>query len=79
MIYKLTKKKADSDETEEVTEENRLAKPISINGVTAPWVVEITYVNGAQVERHQLRISIEYNAQLPDSLFAKPASIKGLK
>ncbi len=40
VLYKTTKKKADSDETEEVSEEDRLAKPISISGITAPWVID---------------------------------------
>src|SRR5256886_13630096 len=36
VIYKHSRKKADSDETEEITEEDRLAQPITIDGVTAP-------------------------------------------
>ena len=35
-IYKTTKKKPDSDETEEIAEEDRLEKPITIAGITAP-------------------------------------------
>lgn len=77
VVYKSTRKKADSDETEEVTEEDRLAKPISINGITAPWVVD-HYINGVQMSRIGYE-SVEYNTQLADSLFAKPASVKGLK
>lgn len=77
MIYKRTKKKADSEETEETTEEDRLAKPITIAGVTAPWVID-HYINGVQTSRINYE-SIEYNPPLADSLFAKPANIKGLK
>jgi hypothetical protein len=77
VIYKRTKKKADSDETEEVTEEDRLAKPITVAGVTAPWVID-HFVNGIQTSRINYE-SIEYNQPLPDSLFLKPANIKALK
>jgi hypothetical protein len=77
VIYKRTKKKADSDETEELTEEDRLAKPITIAGVTAPWVID-HFINGTQTSRINYE-SIEYNQVLSDSLFAKPANIKSLK
>ncbi len=77
VIYKATKKKADSDETVEFTEEDRLAKPITIKGITAPWVID-HYINGAQTSRIGYE-SIEYNNQLSDSLFTKPANIKSLK
>lgn len=77
MIYKRTKKKPDSEETEEITEEDRLAKPITIAGVTAAWVVD-HYINGVQASRINYE-SIEYNKPLADSLFAKPANIKSLK
>lgn len=77
MIYKRTKKKADSEEMEETTEEDRLAKPITIDGVTAPWVID-HYVNGVQASRINYE-SIEYNRPLPDSLFAKPANAKAVK
>src|SRR6266487_3388327 len=39
VIYKHSRKKADSDETEEITEEDRLAQPIIIDGTTAPFVI----------------------------------------
>jgi hypothetical protein len=77
MIYKRTKTKPDSEETEETTEEDRLAKPITINGITAPWVID-HYVNGMQTSRINYE-SIEYNKPLPDSLFAKPENVKALK
>jgi hypothetical protein len=76
VIYKTTKKKPDSDETEEKTEEDRLEKPITIAGVTAPWVID-HFINGIQTSRVSYE-SIEYNRQLPDFLFAKPANIKAL-
>ena len=77
VIYKQTRKKTDSDETEEITEEDRLAKPITIAGVTAPWVID-HYIGGVQTSRINYE-SVQYNQPLADSLFVKPASIKGLK
>lgn len=77
VIYKTTRTKADSDETEEVIEEDRLAKPITITGITAPWVID-HLINGIQTSRIGYE-SIEYNAVLADSFFAKPANIKALK
>jgi hypothetical protein len=77
VIYKRTRKKPDSEETEEITEEDRLAKPITINGVTAPWVID-HFINGTQTSRVNYE-SIEYNLPLADSLFVKPANIKSLK
>ena len=77
MIYKGTRKKPDSEEREEITEEDRLAKPITVTGVTAPWVLD-HYINGVQISRINYE-SIEYNQLLADSLFAKPANIKALK
>lgn len=77
VVYKSSRKKPDSDETEELTEEDRLAKPITISGITAPWVID-HYINGAQTSRIGYE-SIEYNSQLSDSLFAKPANVKSIK
>jgi hypothetical protein len=77
VIYKTSKKKAESDETQETTEEDRLAKPITIAGITAPWVID-HFTNGTQTSRIAYE-SIEYNQPLPDTLFAKPANIKALK
>lgn len=77
VIYKRNRKKADSEETEEITEEDRLAKPITNNGITAFFVVD-HYINGAQTSRINYE-SIEYNQPLAESLFVKPANIKSLK
>lgn len=74
VIYKRNRKKADTEETEEITEEDRLAKPITIAGVTAPWVID-HYINGVQTSRINYE-SIQYNQPLADSLFLKPANIK---
>jgi len=77
MIYKRSRKKPNSDEAEETSEEDRLAKPITVDGVTAPWVID-HYVNGIQTSRINYE-SIEYNKPLPDSLFAKPENVKAIK
>jgi len=77
VIYKTTRKKADTDEDEVVTEEDRLAKPITIGQITAPWVID-HYKNGLQTSRVGYE-SVEYNSPLADSLFVKPANIKSLK
>ena len=77
VIYKRNRKKADSDETEEITEEDRLAQPITIDGITAPFVID-HFINGNQTSRVNYE-SIEYNRPLPDSLFTKPENIKSLK
>lgn len=77
IIYKQTRTKADSEETEEITEEDWLAKPIVIGGVTAPYVID-HYIDGKQTSRINYE-SIEYNRSLPDSLFAKPANAKSVK
>lgn len=77
VIYKRTRTKADSDETEELTEEDRLAKPITVGGVTAPWVID-HFINGVQTSRINFE-SIEYNQPIADSVFAKPANVKSVK
>lgn len=77
VIYKTSKKKEDSEEMTESTEEDRLAKPITISGITAPWVID-HYSNGVQTSRVNFE-SVEYNRPLADSLFAKPANVKALK
>jgi len=76
MIYKRTRTKPNS-ETEESNEEDRLARPITVDGITAPWVID-HYVNGVQTSRINYE-SIEYNKPLPESLFAKPENIKAIK
>lgn len=77
VIFKRTRKKADTDETVELNEEDRMGKLITVQGITAAWVVD-HYINGVQTSRISYE-SLEYNQPLPDSLFAKPANIKALK
>jgi hypothetical protein len=77
IIYLRKRKNLDSGETEEMAEEDRLLKFITVDGVTAPWVID-HYIAGKQSSRITYE-SIEYNRPIADSLFTKPATIKGLK
>src|ERR1051325_805696 len=77
VIYKRTKKSADTFEVLELSEEDRLAKPITISGITAPWVVD-HYISGVQTSRVAYE-SMVYNQPIPDSLFEKPANIKSIR
>ena len=77
IIYKRSRKNPDSGDVEETTEEDRLEKPITIDGVTAPWVID-HFVNGTQITRINYE-SIQYNQTLADSLFAKPDNVKSIK
>jgi hypothetical protein len=54
-----------------------LAKPISLNGVTAAFVID-HFINGKQTSRINYE-SIEFNRPLADSLFLKPESAKAIK
>lgn len=77
VIYKRNRKLEDSDETEEISEEDRLAKPVNIDGVTVALVVD-HFINGQQTSRINYE-SIELNRPLAASLFTKPENIKALK
>ena len=77
IIYKRSRKNPDSGDVEETNEEDRLEKPIALDGVTAPWVID-HFVNGTQITRINYE-SIQYNQTLADSLFAKPESVKSIK
>lgn len=61
----------------EVDEEDRLAQHLKIEGVTEPFVVD-HYSAGKQTSRINYQ-SVEVNASVPDSLFARPASVKEIK
>jgi hypothetical protein len=77
VLYQRKEKKRDSDEVEEVPEEDRLYKPITINGIVAPYVID-HFRNGIQTSRLNYD-SVEYNKPVADALFAKPASFKAVK
>lgn len=70
-------KNPDTEEIEEVKEEDRLHKLITIDGVTAPFIID-HYRNGIQTSRIGYD-SLEYNKPVADSLFAKPPNIKAIK
>jgi len=77
VIYERKHKKPDSDEMEELTEEDRLLKPVTIDGVVTPYVID-HFRNGIQTSRINYE-SVELNKTIADSLFAKPANIKAIK
>ena len=83
VIYK-RKVKADeddednkSDELIELKEEIRLAQFIEIDGVFTPFVID-TYSDGKQTARVNFE-SVEFNKEIPESLFAKPTNLKDIK
>jgi hypothetical protein len=77
VLYQRKAKKPDSDETEDIPEEDRLFKPITIDGVVAPYVVD-HFRNGIQTSRINYE-SVEFNKPIPDTVFAKPANFKAVK
>ncbi len=77
VLYQRKQKKPDSDEMENISEEDRLFKPITIDGVVAPYVID-HYRNGTQTSRINYD-SVEFNKPIAESLFAKPANIKAVK
>ena len=77
VIYKRTRKNADSGDEEETTEEDRFFKFITIDGVTAPYVID-HFINNNQTSRINYD-TIQYNQKFADSLFAKPENIKAIK
>ena len=71
-VYKRT-----NADNEEVKEEDRYAQFVDIGGIKTPFIID-HYSN----EKHTSRInyqSVEYNKQIPDSIFTKPSSAKELK
>ena len=77
ILYKRSRRNPDTGDTVETSEEDQLLKPITVGGVTAPWVVD-HFINGHQTSRINYE-SIVYNQTLPDSLFAKPDNVKSIK
>ena len=77
VIYQRKRKNPDTDEMEQVTEEDHLLKPVTINGIVTFFVVD-HFINGKQTSRINYD-SVEYNQPIADSLFEKPANIKNLK
>ncbi|HET6978052.1 MAG TPA: hypothetical protein VFI24_17105 [Pyrinomonadaceae bacterium] len=77
IIYKRQRKDMDSGDMVEVSEEDQLLKFITIDGVTAPWVID-HFVNGKQTSRINYE-SVQYNQRFAENLFTKPTDIKAIK
>jgi len=77
VLYQRQQKKPDSDETESIAEEDRLFKPITIDGVVVPFIID-HYRNGTQTSRINYD-SVEFNKPIAEALFTKPANIKAVK
>ena len=77
IIYKRERKDMDSGDMVMMTEEDQLFKFITVDGVTAPWVID-HYINGKQTSRINYE-SVQYNKRLADNLFTKPADVKSIK
>ena len=67
----------DEYDGEEVTEEDRYAQFIDLDGIKAPFIID-RYTNGKQNSRINYE-SIEFNKSIPDSVFSKPSNPKDLK
>ena len=76
-LYERKHRKPDSEEFETLSEEDRPLKPITIDGIWTPFVID-HFRAGIQTSRINYD-KVEYNLQLADSLFAKPASLKVIK
>ena len=71
-IYKTTN--ADGEET---TEEDRYAQFVDVNGVRTPYIID-RFTNGKPSSRINYE-SVEFNRQIPESVFVKPANAKEAK
>ena len=69
--------KTRSSDGEELTEEDRYAQFLDINGVKSPFVID-RVVGGKPSSRINYE-TLEFNKPIPDSIFVKPASTKELK
>ena len=77
IIYKRNRHDLDSGDQVETTEEDFLLRFITVEGVSAPWVID-HYVDGTQTSRINYE-QIQYNQPLGDVLFVKPADVKSIK
>ena len=77
IIYKRERKDPESGDMVWMTEEDHRFKFISVDGITAPWVID-HFVNGKQTSRIAYE-SVLYNQRFADNLFAKPADVKSIK
>lgn len=77
IIYKRSRKDPDTGDMVETTEEDLLLKYITVDGITAPWVID-HFINGKQSTRINYE-SIQYNQRFADNLFTKPDNVKSIK
>src|SRR5215207_7606503 len=77
IIYPRERKDPDSGDMVEMIEEDHLFKFITIDGVTAPWVID-HFIKGKQTSRIAYE-QVQYNQRFADNLFAKPADVKSIK
>jgi len=77
VLYQRKQTNRDTEEVEVIKEEDRLHKMITLDGITAPFIID-HYRNGIQTSRVAYD-TVEYNKPIADTLFAKPASIKAIK
>jgi hypothetical protein len=64
-------------EGEEIREEDRYAQFVEVQGILAPFIVD-HFQNGVQTSRINYQ-KIEFNRNIPDSIFQKPGDAKELK
>jgi hypothetical protein len=69
--------KRKNPEGEDTKEEDRYAQFVDVQGVKAPFIID-HFSGGKQTSRINYE-TIEFNKQVPDSIFAKPSSPKDLK
>ncbi len=62
---------------DEIREEDRYAQFIAVNGVTVPFIID-RLTDGKQSSRINFE-SVEFDRPIPDSVFAKPGSVKDAK
>jgi len=77
IIYKREHKDMDSGDVVMMSEEDQLFKFITVDGITAPWVID-HYINGKQTSRINYE-SVQYNQRFPENIFTKPADVKSIK
>ena len=77
ILFDRKNKRPDSDEIDEVREEDRMYKPITVDGVVSMYVID-HFRNGIQTSRLNYE-SLEFNKPVADALFAKPANFKAVK
>ena len=77
VIYKRMRKNPETGDEVETTEEDQLLKFITVDGVTAPWVID-HFIDGHQTTRINYE-SVQYNQPIADALFTKPTDVKKIK